>query len=317
MRHRYRPTDDRESKSDDGESGIDNGESGTGDGESGTDDRESGTGNGESGTDDGESGIDSGESGTDNGESGTDDRESGTDDGESGTDDGESGTDDGESGAPWVAHAVVAFEFMILYLLSLLGVGVFAASGALAAGRKGFDWIGVVVIAGVTAVGGGTIRDVLLDRHPIFWIADPLQLVVILAAAALTLVYVRFRKPPWTALLAADALGLALFSISGAQVAEQRGLPAILLVVMGTITGSAGGVLRDTLSGEVPLLLRHTELYATAAIAGIMVYILAEASGVPATTAALLGMATVAALRSAAILWRLRLPVFHLPEEDG
>src|SRR4051794_17974289 len=173
---------------------------------------------------------------------------------------------------------------MTLYLLSLLGVAVFAASGALAAGRKGFDWVGVVVVAAVTAVGGGTIRDLLLDRHPVFWVADPVQLVVVLAAAALTLAYVRFRKPPWTALLVADALGLALFSISGARVAEQRGLPGIIVVVMGTITGSAGGVLRDLLSGEVPLLLRQSELYATAAVAGIMVYLIAQRGGL-ATTA--------------------------------
>src|SRR4051794_11269943 len=204
---------------------------------------------------------------------------------------------------------------MTLYVLSLLGVAVFAASGALAAGRKGFDWVGVVVIAAVTAIGGGTIRDVLLDRHPIFWIADPLQLVVILAAAALTLVYVRFRKPPWTALLVADALGLALFSISGARIAEERGLPGIIVVVMGTITGSAGGVLRDILSGEVPLLLRHTELYATAAIAGITAYLLAERAGLAPTAASLLGMAVIAAIRFAAILWRLRLPVFQVPDE--
>ena len=206
---------------------------------------------------------------------------------------------------------------MTLYLLSLLGVAVFAASGALAAGRKGFDLIGVGVISAVTAIGGGTIRDVLLDRHPIFWIADPVQLVVILAAAALTLVYVRFRKPPWTALLVADALGLALFSISGARIAEQRGLPGIIVVVMGTITGSAGGVLRDLLSAEVPLLLRQSELYATAAVVGITVYILAERSGLAATPAALLGMTIVAAIRFAAILWRLRLPVFQVPGEEG
>lgn len=205
---------------------------------------------------------------------------------------------------------------MTLYLLSLLGVAVFAASGALSAGRKGFDLIGVIVVSAVTAIGGGTLRDVLLDRHPIFWIADPLQLVVILAAAILTLVYVRFRRPPWTALLVADALGLALFSISGAQVAEQRGLPGIIAVVMGTITGSAGGVLRDILSGEVPILLRHTELYATAAIAGVTVYLLAKTAGLGLTPSALLGMAVVAAIRFAAILWRLRLPVFRVPEEE-
>lgn len=204
---------------------------------------------------------------------------------------------------------------MTLYLLSLLGVAVFAASGALAAGRKGLDWIGVGVIAGVTAIGGGTIRDLLLDRHPIFWIADPLQLVVILGAAALTLLYVRFRKPPWSALLVADALGLALFSISGAQVAEQQGHPGLIAVLMGTITGSAGGVLRDLLTGEVPLLLRNTEvLYATAAIAGITVYLLAKAGDLPPTLSVLLGMVTVAAIRFAAIFWKLRLPVFRLEE---
>ncbi|HEX3557002.1 MAG TPA: trimeric intracellular cation channel family protein [Thermoanaerobaculia bacterium] len=204
---------------------------------------------------------------------------------------------------------------MTLYLLSLLGVAVFAASGALAAGQKKFDLIGVVVISAVTAIGGGTIRDVLLDRHPIFWIVDPLQLVVILTAAALTLLYVRFRKPPWTALLVADALGLALFSISGAQIAEQRGLPGIIVVVMGTVTGSAGGVLRDILSAELPLLLRHSELYATAAIVGITVYLVAQRGGLCTTPSALLGMAVVAAIRFAAILWRLRLPVFQATRE--
>lgn len=204
---------------------------------------------------------------------------------------------------------------MTLHLLSLLAVAVFAASGALAAGRKGLDWIGVGVIAGVTAVGGGTIRDLLLDRHPIFWIADPLQLLVIMGAAALTLLYVRFRQPPWSALLVADALGLALFSIIGAQIAEQQGHPGIVAVLMGTITGSAGGVLRDILTGEVPLLLRNAEvLYATAAIAGITVYLLAKAGGVPPVPSALLGMVTVAAIRFAAIFWKLRLPVFRLEE---
>src|SRR5215470_12455197 len=115
---------------------------------------------------------------------------------------------------------------MILTLLSLLGVAVFAASGALAAGRKNFDLLGVVVIALVTAVGGGTLRDLLLDRHPIFWVKDPVHLTVIVAAAGLTLAYVRYRKPPGASLAVADALGLALFSISGARVAEARGLPA-------------------------------------------------------------------------------------------
>jgi uncharacterized membrane protein YeiH len=205
----------------------------------------------------------------------------------------------------------------MLYLLSMLGVAVFAASGALAAGRKNFDWLGVVVIALVTAVGGGTLRDLLLDRHPIFWVQDPSHLTVILVASALTLAYVRFRKPPRGSLAVADALGLALFSIGGAQIAEQKGLPALTVIVMGTITGSAGGVLRDVLSGEVPLLFKQTELYATAAIAGVSVYLTAEAAGLGTEPASYLGMGVIAGLRFAAIRWNLRLPVFRVPVEEG
>jgi uncharacterized membrane protein YeiH len=208
-------------------------------------------------------------------------------------------------------------NFTLLYLIGLLGVGVFALSGALAAGRKKFDLLGVVVIALVTAIGGGTIRDVLLDRHPIFWIADPAYLVVIVASALLTLIYVRFRKPPRMSLQIADALGLALFTISGTQIAEQSGVPGIAAVVMGAVTGSFGGLLRDILSAEVPLLLRQSDLYATAAIAGSSVYLILQGIGIARTPASFAGMATVFALRLAAILWRLRLPVFDLPDEGA
>jgi uncharacterized membrane protein YeiH len=198
---------------------------------------------------------------------------------------------------------------MIPYALSLLGVAVFAASGALAAGRKSFDWIGVGVIAVVTAIGGGTLRDLLLDRHPIFWIADTTYLWVVLAAAVATLLYVRRRRPPNGSLLVADALGLALFTISGAQVAESQGLPGLIVVTMGAITGAAGGVLRDVLCNEVPLLFGPSDtLYATAAIAGASAYLGLQAAGVERTLAALLGMGVVAGLRLAAIAWQLRLP---------
>jgi uncharacterized membrane protein YeiH len=204
---------------------------------------------------------------------------------------------------------------MILYFLDLAGVAVFAVSGAIAAGRKRFDLLGVAVIATVTAIGGGTIRDVLLNRHPVFWIADPTYLLIALSSAALTLLYARFRKPPRLALFVADALGLALFTIGGAQVAEERNLSGVIVVVMGTITGTAGGLLRDVLSAEVPLLLRQTDLYATAAIAGATAYLMLQAASLERAHAALVGMAVVAGLRLAAILWRLRLPVFPVPDE--
>jgi uncharacterized membrane protein YeiH len=97
---------------------------------------------------------------------------------------------------------------MPLYVLDLLGVAAFAASGALAAGRKRLDLLGVVVLGMVTAIGGGTIRDVMLDRYPIFWLADPAYVMVITAASLVTVVYARWRPPPEAALLVADAFGL-------------------------------------------------------------------------------------------------------------
>lgn len=205
---------------------------------------------------------------------------------------------------------------MILYLLDLMGVAVFAVSGAIAAGRKSFDLLGVAVIACVTAIGGGTIRDVLLDRHPLFWIADPTYLLVAVLAAGITIVYDRFRRPSRTWLLIADALGLALFAVGGAQVAEARRLSPIIVVVMGTITGTAGGLLRDVLSGEVPLLLRQPDLYATAAIAGAASYLALESAGLAQPQASVAGMAVAACLRLATIRWQLRLPIWSVPEDS-
>jgi len=200
---------------------------------------------------------------------------------------------------------------VLFYLLDLLGVAVFAVSGALAAGRLGLDLLGVVVIAALTAVGGGTLRDLLLNRHPISWIGDPTYLVVIAAAALLTVVYVGYRPVPGDALLVADALGLAVFAMLGAQVAEGAGLSPLIVVLMGTMTGVAGGVLRDVLSGQIPFILRR-DIYATAAIAGITLYLVLQALGTRRAWAFGLGLALIAALRLLAILWGWQLPIFRL-----
>lgn len=205
---------------------------------------------------------------------------------------------------------------MILYLLDLLGVAVFAASGALAAGRKRLDLLGVVVIAAVTAIGGGTIRDVLLDRHPVFWIDDPTYLVVIVAAALLTVGWAHFLQPPQDSLAIADALGLGFFTIGGAQIAEAADLSAIIVVLMGTITGVAGGVIRDVLTNEIPMILRRGQLYASAAIAGASLYLVLIAFGWDRTGGALVGMGTIVGLRLAAIVWGLRLPVFEVRDRS-
>lgn len=201
--------------------------------------------------------------------------------------------------------------------IDLLGVAVFAVSGVLAAGRKGLDVLGIVVIAVVTAVGGGTLRDVLLDRHPIFWIANPVYLSVILAATAVTLGYVRFWVESRRALLVADALGLAFFTITGVQLTQQAGHSAGIALLMGTITGVAGGVIRDVLTAEIPLVLRPGLLYATAAIAGASLYLVLAQLGVANDVAALVGMAAIVGLRLGAILRGWKLPVVVVPGDES
>ena len=195
----------------------------------------------------------------------------------------------------------------MLYLLNMFGVAVFAVSGALTARRKSLDPFGVIVIAVITAIGGGTIRDLLLDNRPIFWIADPTYLIVIIAAALATLVYARFRRPPRSSLLVADAFGLALFTITGAQTAEAAEVSGLIVVLMGTITGVAGGILRDVLCAEIPLILRR-EIYATASIAGASVYVLLNKLAPGSQAAVLVPMALIFVLRLAAIRFDLHVP---------
>ena len=204
-----------------------------------------------------------------------------------------------------------------LYVFDLIGVAVFAVSGALAAGRRRLDLIGVMVAAAVTAVGGGTIRDLLLDRHPIFWLTDARYLLVIIVASIATMLYVRWARVPGITLDVADALGLALFTVTGAQVAERAGMPAITCVLLGTMTGAAGGVIRDVLLAQVPHILQRGSLYATAAIVGATFYLVLINLGMTPGVASLAGMACVAVLRLAAIFWRLELPAFEVPSDES
>jgi len=162
----------------------------------------------------------------------------------------------------------------------------------------------------ITAIGGGTLRDLLLDRHPIFWVTDAWYLVVIIVSALLTVAYVRIWPPPSATLLVADVLGLALFALSGAQLAEAAQCAPLIVVLMGTMTGVTGGVLRDVITAQVPLILRR-EIYATAAIMGVAVYLALQALGTPRPLAFGAGMIVVVALRLLAIRWGLQLPVFR------
>ncbi|MGE4062592.1 MAG: trimeric intracellular cation channel family protein [Rhodospirillaceae bacterium] len=202
----------------------------------------------------------------------------------------------------------------LLYVFTLLGVAVFACSGALAAGRRNFDPIGVAVLAMVTATGGGTLRDVLLDRT-VFWISDATHILVCLGTAAATWIWVRFFAPPDRALLLADAMGLALFAVIGAQIAEGLGSGPTIVILMGVITGCAGGLLRDVLTAEVPLLFRKSELYVTTCVVGLALYVLLRRLGADADLAGGFGSATILALRLASIRWKIMLPTMRVGKD--
>ncbi len=197
----------------------------------------------------------------------------------------------------------------MIYLLDLFGVAVFAVTGSLAAGKKHLDLFGVVVVALATALGGGTLRDVTLGAHPVFWISDPIYILVAVSASILTFTMARFRDHPKGMLQVADAFGLAIFTVIGAQKALYIGVAPIIAVIMGIMTGVAGGMIRDILSGEIPLILRR-EIYATASLIGAVVFVgLSRFSSIESFNICLAAV-VILTLRLAALRWQLSLPVF-------
>jgi len=203
-----------------------------------------------------------------------------------------------------------------LFYLDIFGIIVFALSGALMAGRYQLDPFGVVVLASVTAVGGGTIRDVILQT-PVFWVEKPYYLYVILVTALLTIVLIRQPKRiPKRFLLIADALGLALFAVLGTQKALYLGAPIPVAIVLGTITGVAGGMIRDVLCNVIPMILRE-EIYALAAMLGGGLFILLHWLHWTETQAIVTSISAALLLRLAAIYWHVSLPAFHIVEKPN
>lgn len=157
---------------------------------------------------------------------------------------------------------------MLVYWLDILGTAVFAISGVLLAGKLRMDPFGVLVLGVVTAVGGGTIRDMALANGPVFWVKDPTDLVVAMVTCLVTILLVRQprRTPKWI-LPVLDAIGLAVFVGIGVNKAFAAGASPLIAICMGVITGVGGGIIRDVLAREIPMILR-TEIYATACIIG-------------------------------------------------
>jgi uncharacterized membrane protein YeiH len=198
----------------------------------------------------------------------------------------------------------------LLFWLDLVGVAVFAVSGGLTAARKQLDLVGFLFVGAVTGIGGGTLRDLLLDRGPVFWVQQPFYLWVTSVAAVLTFFVAPHVERRYAALLWADAVGLAVFCVLGAQTALSVGAGATVAVLMGTMTATFGGLIRDVVCTETPLILRK-EIYATAAAAGAAVLVALEAVGAPAPVGAALGMAVAFATRGVALVFGLSLPAYR------
>ena len=197
----------------------------------------------------------------------------------------------------------------IIYALDLFGVGVFAISGALAAGRKRMDVFGVVVLGLVTALGGGTLRDVLLDSGPVFWIHNPVYLIAGAVFSLVTFFAVREITAHKHGLLVSDAFGLAIFTAIGTSVALRTTDSNSVAIVMGVMTGTAGGMMRDVLCAEVPLVLRR-EIYATAALCGSFAYMVMKMLDFQNTLCIIISVAVTLSIRLSAIHWKLSLPIF-------
>lgn len=198
----------------------------------------------------------------------------------------------------------------LLSLLDYASVLIFAITGALVASRAQLDLVGFAFIASLTALGGGTIRDLLLDRNPIFWIANPAYLGVAAAAAVVVFFTAHLLESRLRTLIWLDSLALAIAVAAGAGVAFSLGQSAIIVILMGMITGCMGGLMRDVVVDEVPLVLKQGELYITAAFAGAASAVLVRCYGYDILLA-LLACATVTwVLRAGSMFFGWHLPVY-------
>jgi uncharacterized membrane protein YeiH len=203
----------------------------------------------------------------------------------------------------------------VLNSLQFIGTIAFAISGALVAGRRKMDWFGVVVLAVMVAVGGGSLRDLLLGVTPVFWIESPWFVLLASITALLTIPFIRLRFDHRKYLLLADAVGLAVFAVLGTEKALEVGAHAFVAVIMGVITGVFGGVLRDVLANRDPSIL-YGDIYALAALIGSTIFVLLLQTTVNPLYALWISVGIILVIRLIAIFRDWSLPAFKLEEED-
>lgn len=198
----------------------------------------------------------------------------------------------------------------------VIGIIAFAVSGGYAAVRAGMDWLGVVVLAVAVAVGGGTLRDLLLGIEPVWWVREPGHLLVAVVTSVVVIV-VATRHPQskpdsWRIVLHADAIGLATFTVIGASIALDEGVTPWIAVMFGVITGTGGGIIRDVLVRRKPVVLVG-EIYALAAVAGGALYVVLRETALRGGFATAAAVVLVLAIRAMTLRWHWRLPHFSEP----
>ncbi len=201
-------------------------------------------------------------------------------------------------------------DFPALQVLDLLGVVVFAVTGALAASRKELDLVGFVFLAAITGVGGGTLRDVILGATPVFWIREPLPAILCALSGIAVFFVAPFLEYRYRVLLWADAIGISGYCVMGAARALDAGASPFGAVVMGVMTASFGGIIRDIVAGEPSVLLRK-EIYVTATLVGAALFVVLLKVGVPFWPAALAGSASAFAVRAGALWFGWTLPTYR------
>jgi uncharacterized membrane protein YeiH len=200
-----------------------------------------------------------------------------------------------------------------LMALDWFGVAVFAATGALAASRKGMDMLGFILLGAATGIGGGSLRDLMLGDLPVFWVKQPSYLVICVVVAAATFFLAHVTEQRYRALLWLDAAGIALFCVVGADRALHAGTSGFVAVAMGVMTATFGGVIRDVLAGESSVILRK-EIYVTAALAGAALYVALIMSGLSDRIATVAGFALCFGTRGLALHYGWSLPGYRTRE---
>ena len=197
----------------------------------------------------------------------------------------------------------------LLHILFVVAIVAEAMTAALAAGKREMDWVGVALLGSVTALGGGSIRDVLLGHYPLSWVGNPNYLLITSGAALFTIAVARYMHKLRNIFLFLDAVGLVVFTVIGCNVAIELELPTVVVVASGMITGCAGGVLRDILCNSIPLLFR-AELYATVSILTGLLYLGGLKAGLDHDLVMAVAMLAGLALRLLALRFGWSMPKF-------